>query len=87
MGTVQNFVICVTDILDYKKDTTMNLAVRVSQKMLWDLPGTFAIIYTYSIWTKLVAFHDLELTNNFSFSFSLLFMFNMLSEAFVKSVY
>lgn len=85
MGIVQNCVIFVTDILDCGKDTTMKLGAQVSRKMLWDLPGTCAIIYMYSVWIKLVTFFcDLELINKCSFSFSLLFMINAYSMAFLK---
>lgn len=49
METVQNFVIYVTDILDCEKDIIMKLGAQVSQKTMWNLPGTFAVIYYFII--------------------------------------
>lgn len=44
MGTGQNSVLFVTDILDSEKDTTMKLDAMVSQTTLWAPPGRFTLM-------------------------------------------
>lgn len=45
MGTEQNFAICVIDILDCEKDTTMRLDALVCQTVLQDLPGRYRFLF------------------------------------------